>query len=584
MNKLFYFLMLLFTGAAMKAKAQSVGIGTNAPHPSALLDLQSSTKGFLIPGMTTSARLTIASPAPGLLVYDNTSKSIWIYSSGFWQSMVTSSSSQWSNSGVDIYNNSNRVGIGTITPHPNALLDLKSNDKGLLIPRGNAVTRASLNSNTAKGLLVCDTTTNTIWIHNGNGLATGWQSLSTGTNYWQLEGAAGTELQNMNRGGFWSANPTTVNSAPSSFVTPVNGAGTRLMWMPAKNAFRAGTVYDDSFTPLEDESAYFNSDSIGLGSFATGKNTKALGGYSVAMGYQAKAEGDASVAIGSYLGVYGHGSVAFGQGSSVSGNRAFSAGWNNRVDGHYSVAFGNRSYALADNSFVIGSYSTAEGVNSLAGGGGCYSSGSASVALGGNSIALGNYVFAMGNNTQANGDACVCLGDGTTGKSYASLTLGQYNDSIASSNKSDWIVTDPLIILGNGTSHYARHNALVVYKNGNTDHNGFTRLGESSDGAPRIKTKKISGYTTPTVAAPNSWTFVPHGITNPDKILSISVIVTSGSYQFLPNSPDAPYVFTVNTDPTGGGVGQSIAIGVKSSVLSSGVMGKPIKIFITYEE
>ncbi|MES2775789.1 MAG: exosporium glycoprotein BclB-related protein [Bacteroidota bacterium] len=70
---------------------------------------------------------------------------------------------------------SQRVAIGTNTPHANAALEIKSTtNKGLLIPRGNNATRTALNSNTAKGLMLYDTTTNSLWIHNGNGLASGW--------------------------------------------------------------------------------------------------------------------------------------------------------------------------------------------------------------------------------------------------------------------------------------------------------------------------------------------------------------------------------------------------------------------------
>jgi len=63
-------------------------------------------------------------------------------------------------------------------PHPNAILDIKSGDKGLLIPRGDAATRAALSNNDAKGLMLLDTVTNTLWIHNGNGFASGWQQMS----------------------------------------------------------------------------------------------------------------------------------------------------------------------------------------------------------------------------------------------------------------------------------------------------------------------------------------------------------------------------------------------------------------------
>lgn len=50
------------------------------------------------------------------------------------------------------------VGIGTVTPHPNAILDMASDDKGVLVPRLNTLQRLALNPLTsANGLLVYDT-------------------------------------------------------------------------------------------------------------------------------------------------------------------------------------------------------------------------------------------------------------------------------------------------------------------------------------------------------------------------------------------------------------------------------------------
>ena len=52
----------------------SIGIGTNSPNASAILDVSSTSKGILLPRMTTAQRDAIASPSAGLLVY-NTSTS-----------------------------------------------------------------------------------------------------------------------------------------------------------------------------------------------------------------------------------------------------------------------------------------------------------------------------------------------------------------------------------------------------------------------------------------------------------------------------------------------------------------------------
>ena len=56
-----------------------VGIGTATPHASSMLDVSSTTTGFLTPRMTTTERNAIASPADGLIVYDVTLKSFYHY-------------------------------------------------------------------------------------------------------------------------------------------------------------------------------------------------------------------------------------------------------------------------------------------------------------------------------------------------------------------------------------------------------------------------------------------------------------------------------------------------------------------------
>ncbi|GGK42956.1 hypothetical protein GCM10007963_08760 [Lutibacter litoralis] len=65
-----------------------VGIGTTNPDASAMLEIQSNSKGVLIPRMNTLARTGIASPAAGLLVFDTVTNSFWYYNSG-WVELVS---------------------------------------------------------------------------------------------------------------------------------------------------------------------------------------------------------------------------------------------------------------------------------------------------------------------------------------------------------------------------------------------------------------------------------------------------------------------------------------------------------------
>lgn len=53
-----------------------VGIGTNSPDASAVLDLSSTTKGLLIPRMTTLQQSDLINPAIGLMVYNTTTNQI----------------------------------------------------------------------------------------------------------------------------------------------------------------------------------------------------------------------------------------------------------------------------------------------------------------------------------------------------------------------------------------------------------------------------------------------------------------------------------------------------------------------------
>lgn len=65
----------------------NVGIGTSVPDASALLDVSSTTKGFLPPRMTTSEVTAVATPADGLIVYDTDTDTIKLRANGAWVSL-----------------------------------------------------------------------------------------------------------------------------------------------------------------------------------------------------------------------------------------------------------------------------------------------------------------------------------------------------------------------------------------------------------------------------------------------------------------------------------------------------------------
>ena len=62
--------------------AGRVGIGTTAPATSALLDVASTTRGFLLPRMTATQMAAIPNPAEGLIVYNTTQQCLAYYANG----------------------------------------------------------------------------------------------------------------------------------------------------------------------------------------------------------------------------------------------------------------------------------------------------------------------------------------------------------------------------------------------------------------------------------------------------------------------------------------------------------------------
>jgi len=62
----------------------SVGIGVVSPSPSAIVEMSSTTKGFLMPRMTSAQRSGIGAPVEGLMVWDTTTQSMHMYNGSVW--------------------------------------------------------------------------------------------------------------------------------------------------------------------------------------------------------------------------------------------------------------------------------------------------------------------------------------------------------------------------------------------------------------------------------------------------------------------------------------------------------------------
>jgi regulator of replication initiation timing len=268
-----------------------------------------------------------------------------------------------------------------------AVLDVKSANKGMLIPRMDLNARNLIGS-PATGLIIYQTDNTpgfyfyngTVWglmqDQLGNHIMT--QNLVSGNNYISKTGTA-NGIKILDNGGVSIKAKNIVNGittdaeafrfdtvgnilavgkvldAGNSTVAankiPATGAGTRFMWFAPRGALRfgraVGTEWDD--VNLDDFT------------FAGGNQVTASGYGAFAYGDQVKVTSTVGVGFGSAITITGTAGFSAGASNTVGGFCATAIGYTNRANGQGSVALGYRCSAANDYCVSLGYRATNNG-------------------------------------------------------------------------------------------------------------------------------------------------------------------------------------------------------------------------------
>jgi hypothetical protein len=151
--------------------------------------------------------------------------------------------------------------------------------------------------------------------------------------------------------------------------------------------------------------------------------------------------------------------------NSYIGAYSFASGYNPIVTGWFSAACGESDTVSGFGSFAAGSSNNVYGDYSFAAGYGNSASSFAAV-FGDGSHADGFSSISGGTNCTATGNGSAAIGYGVIAKPPGGFSVGAYNDNADVPSAYNFLPTDRLFQVGNGSSGNARSNAVTVLRNG----------------------------------------------------------------------------------------------------------------------
>lgn len=264
------------------------------------------------------------------------------------------------------------INLDNTDPDPSAMLDVKSSERGILIPRMTSLQRNSI-SNPAIGLFVFDTSTNSFWYYSGLiwkeiTLNTDDQNLSLSGNNLVIEGGNSVDLSSLPFANSWRL---TGNSGTIEGINFIGTTDNKLLDFRANNKTGLKIQYRSNpvFQSINIVGGYWGNSigSLGIGNVIAGGGIQGLtnqintpndhGGYSaIGGGYGNIITGDISNISGgseNAIGTVQHGTISGGYANQVNGQfGTVPGGKTNWANGDYSFAAGFTARALHRGTFV----------------------------------------------------------------------------------------------------------------------------------------------------------------------------------------------------------------------------------------
>lgn len=446
--------ILLFTGM-YKGGFSQIGLGITTPHPNAYFQVNSTSKGVLLPRMSAAQRIAIApaASANGLLVFDTDSSSYFFWTGSLWQKMGASGTNYWTKTGNDLYNNNTGlVGIGTNNPQAR----LHVADSPVVFTGPDWINEAAYLSAPVQAAGI-----KMLWYPQRAAFRVGQTSGDqlARDSVGPFSFASGYDNKSVNYYAFSAGVENRAGGLASAAIGQLNRAtGNGAMALGVLNdaqgqaTFAAGQLnvaFGSNSVAMGNNNQITGTNAVALGGynevagafgFAVGSTNIIQGNYSSAIGLQNLNNGGRSLVYGYSNNNYGEYSIVNGYGNTNNANYSMVSGMSNRTETsnaefsfvmgmssrseqRYGWAFGSSVIAKSDYSIAQGTFSTAQGEGAIAMGNHASTLHQYGVAIGQNSSSIGEYGFAYGYNTTADSRS-IAMGYEDTAN-YSSIAIGQ---------------------------------------------------------------------------------------------------------------------------------------------------------------